>query len=238
MSTNADLNASSKQNKGENGPPGTTEENKRSLPFRPKKDSVDLEVDGTNDSFSAPMDGDQDGSTQNPTSCSYSAGMSSYADQDASTQHAGGVSYCSDGTTEVNKHSLPSGSKEMADFWHARAVELCNTPIDSGSEPLPPTWNEEYDHYIVYLRHAPTVCPMFKTYERIYENITCVFPWLGRGFYKSFEAHLNKLSEETRDGKTMLPVIAKKKYWWSYQPTPRRNPRRATRDGLPDDNQA
>ncbi|MCJ1238714.1 hypothetical protein MMC14_006705 [Varicellaria rhodocarpa] len=112
-------------------------------------------------------------------------------------------------------------------------------PIDNdGILPLPPTWNEECDHYIVYHRHAPTVCLIHKSYETIYENVTGVYPWLRRGFYKTFEAHLNKLSEETKDGELMLPIIAEKDYWWVCElkitPSVRRNPRRQSRGNAPE----
>ena len=202
------------------------EDNKRSLAFRPLDTS--------------------------PSSGKHSTTLPTNTNQDtSSTEGSGGDKSSREsrnaGTIDDNKQSLPFMPNDASisalsdlEFWLARGDEYCNTPIDSGSQPLPPNWNEECDHYIVYLRHAPTVCTMHKTYEHIYANITGVYPWLGRGFYKTFETHLTKLSEETRNGKTMLPVIAKKKYWWAFDPDNsafvRRNPRRATRGDLPDSN--
>lgn len=102
------------------------------------------------------------------------------------------------------------------------------------AQHLPPNWAEYLDHFIIYLRHAPTVRPVDKTYEAIYTNLIGVFPYLGDGFYNDFERHLKKLSEETKDGKLVLPEIERRKYWWAFDPenSPfiRRNPRREARD--------
>ena len=102
------------------------------------------------------------------------------------------------------------------------------------AQGLPSNWAEYLDHFIIYLRHAPTVWPEDKTYEAIYRNLIGVFPYLGDGFYEAFEQHLKRLSEETKNGKLVLPEIEKRKYWWAFDPenSPfiRRNPRRGARD--------